>query len=249
MLAFVLIRTVHSFFLIFVSWFKDVGSDASASEIVSYNRCVLEKLSNNLHHRDISLYSLYWSIILDVHRQSSKNIPTTRRNSMKCVPTLTWSPARTRKLLITVGAVLSTALLVLIVHQAILPILAWFFPSLLSPLYDLAVYGAYPSHKYVSFDLIGPWANVVQWDESCDDGYVLLSLFGPSVPDGGPVILDARGNLIWMATGFQSVLNLKVQRYQNQDYLTFWAGSKHGSMGEGHYYMVSRDEVLLTKQS
>ena len=45
-------------------------------------------------------------------------------------------------------------------------------------------------------------------------------------PARGPVILDPRGNLIWMGDQFEQAMNFNVQKYKGEDYLTFWTKTK-----------------------
>ena len=136
-------------------------------------------------------------------------------------------------------AVLGFSLVLLVAHQVLLPILGYVVPFLVPTLYDIAVYGAYPTVAYTTFDLEGPSTSIVAWNDRCDDGLILLSPFGPSVPGMGPVILDADGDLVWMASNLGTVMNLKVQKYQGENYLTFWAGAKFGGIGMGNYHMLN----------
>ena len=120
-----------------------------------------------------------------------------------------------------------------------LPSVAWLFPSLKTSFFDLGVYGAYRYQNYVSFDLTSPIFTTPRWDDYCDDGsYILLTPKGPSVPHAGPTIVDTRGNLIWMSNQFNDSMNLKVQKYGDQNFLTMWAGSKVGSQGKGIYHLL-----------
>lgn len=43
-------------------------------------------------------------------------------------------------------------------------------------------------------------------------------------PRPEPIMLDTKGNLIWMEDRFGLVMNFQVQKHKSQDYLTFWAG-------------------------
>lgn len=109
------------------------------------------------------------------------------------------TPGRWRKLRIAGLAIASLAALLLVlfaVHQLLLPILAWLMPALVTPFYDLGVYGFYPTRQFVSFDLEAPITKRLRWDSSCDGGYVLISPGGGSVPHPGPMILDSRGELV-----------------------------------------------------
>ena len=58
------------------------------------------------------------------------------------------------------------------------------------------------------------------------------------VPRPGPVIMDARGELVWMEDKFGQAMDFKMQHYKGQDYLTFWTGSDSGTFGSGVYNMV-----------
>lgn len=57
-----------------------------------------------------------------------------------------------------------------------------------------------------------------------------------------PVMLDARGNLIWMDNArFDQAMNLNVQKYKGKDYLTFWTKTQSTSRAkhsEKSYVMV-----------
>ena len=106
-------------------------------------------------------------------------------------------------------------------------------------LYDLGFYGAYPTQTYVSFELESPWIHISRAQgQTCDQRYTFLSPRGQSVLDPGPVILNARGDLVWMSADYGEVTNFDVQRFRGQDYLTFWAGETHLGIGNGAYYMV-----------
>lgn len=111
--------------------------------------------------------------------------------------------------------------------------LVLFFAALPAPLvaafswnaYDLGFKGRYPRQHFQSVDLQPPKPVITQWDSRCDYGNLFLTPRGPSVkgPARGPVILDPKGNLIWMGSGkFEQTLNFDVQTYKGKDYLTFW---------------------------
>lgn len=151
------------------------------------------------------------------------------------------SPAWARALRIGVCAILGIAgifLILFCVHRGFLPIIAWFFPQLEVFFYDLAVFGAYRTQNYVSFDLTSPRGVAAQWSDQCDDGYLFFGPNGKSVESPGPVILDSQGGLIWMSDEYDVATNVQVQRYKGQDFLTFWAGHKKGSLGQGATFML-----------
>ena len=105
--------------------------------------------------------------------------------------------------------------------------------------YELGYYGAFPSQSYQTVDAVSPLLNVVQSSPQCSNDSVLLTPRGNSVPNPGPLILDASGNLIWIEKKFGEVMDMKVQTYRGQDYLTFWSGTDDGTHGRGKYYMAS----------
>lgn len=110
--------------------------------------------------------------------------------------------------------------------------------------YDLGLQGIYPRQHFHSVDFEPPGPKITQWDSRCDSGNLFLTPRGPSVTGAarGPVILDAKGHLIWMDNQkFQQALNLNVQHYKGKDYLTFWTKakkSKHSKHFKKSYVMV-----------
>lgn len=163
---------------------------------------------------------------------------------------LTPSPARARwlkVLALALGGLAAIALALLTIHRALLPILGYFVPSTRPALWDFAVYGAYPTEAYVSFDLHGPETSIVRWDETCDEGLVFVSPFGSATPHDGPSILDARGNLVWTTKAFGTAMNFRVQKWRGENHLTFWAGKKSGSLGTGAYFILDAAYNVVKK--
>lgn len=107
-----------------------------------------------------------------------------------------------------------------------------------SYLYDWGVFGAYPRNHYKSFDSASPWPNVLKSDPRCDAGYLFIEPRGSSVAKPGPVILDKNGNLVWTEQKWGQAMDVKVQNYQGNDYITFWTGSDNGTFGSGNYLMI-----------
>ncbi|KAF7561256.1 hypothetical protein G7046_g2865 [Stylonectria norvegica] len=107
-----------------------------------------------------------------------------------------------------------------------------------STAYDWGYYGAYPQIGYESFGAGSVWPNIDQKDARCDGGYIFIEPRGHSVETPGPVILDNKGNLVWMQTAWGQAMDVKVQRYRGKDYITFWHGSDNGTFGEGYYMML-----------
>ena len=136
-------------------------------------------------------------------------------------------------------AVTGVLLVLVLIHQGLLPLLAWFFPSLETSLYDLAVYGAYPTRKYISFNLESPRPSAVKWEDSCENGHVFVGPYGSSVTHSGPVMLDPLGGLVWMTDQYDDVMNFRMQEYRGENFLTFWYGDKHGTQGQGELVMLN----------
>ena len=70
----------------------------------------------------------------------------------------------------------------------------------------------------------------------------MISLRGDKVDlkAKSPMILDNKGQLVWMDARYGETFALGVQKYKGVDYLTFWKGISYvGGHGEGFYYMVS----------
>ncbi|KAK7755685.1 hypothetical protein SLS62_002296 [Diatrype stigma] len=108
-------------------------------------------------------------------------------------------------------------------------------------LYDWGFYGFYPRTWYKSFKQSSPLLNFQAWDERCDDGgYYLFSPRGTIVSNPGPVIVDARGNLVWTSDRFGETTDVKIQTYKGEQYITFWAGfdGVRYRYGRGTYYML-----------
>lgn len=105
--------------------------------------------------------------------------------------------------------------------------------------FDWGWYGAYPHKNYESFGAQSPWPLVAKTDERCDNGYIFAEPRGFYVDTPGPVILDNAGNLVWMETRWGEAMDVKVQRFNGKDYITFWHGTDNGTFGEGYYLMVS----------
>ena len=155
------------------------------------------------------------------------------------------SPARAKSLgrilraLLFAGlGVSAVAIFLTLIHQGLLPALAWIFPSLESTNFALGVYGAYPRRDFVSFDMRAPLSNRVKWEDSCDGGYIFFGPNGPSIPNPGPVIMDTNGELVWMDDKWGVTMNFNVQQYKGEKYLTFWFGHKDGGNGQGEFLML-----------
>ncbi|RMJ21611.1 Arylsulfotransferase ASST [Aspergillus sp. HF37] len=105
--------------------------------------------------------------------------------------------------------------------------------------YDVGIFGAHPTLDFKSFAPKAPELSAVRWDPRCEPGYVLLSPRGRFYPEPGPLIYDTRGELVWIESRFGMVMDLNVQRFRGEDFLTFWVGEDDGTRGEGSYYMLN----------
>ena len=104
--------------------------------------------------------------------------------------------------------------------------------------YDFGFSGIYPTQKFVSVDFLSPSPKFTQKDSKCDRGNILLSPRGKAVPSPGPVMLDSSGNLIWTEAKFGQAMNFQVQKFNGEDYLTFWRGTDHAAHANGSYVLV-----------
>lgn len=104
--------------------------------------------------------------------------------------------------------------------------------------YDWGLYGAYPRLSYESFSWASPWVNLVKTSPKCEDAYTFIEPRGDAVPHAGPIILDNEGNLVWMETKYGQAMDVKVQTYKGNDYITFWHGGDSGWFGRGYYLML-----------
>ena len=110
--------------------------------------------------------------------------------------------------------------------------------------YDLGLYGFGPTRGYVSFAYESPVVEISQWDAGCDPRFTFIAPRGDSIAHPGPMILDAAGNLVWMKPGHDVTQDFKLQRYQGEDFLTYWEGKEVGGRGDGSWFMVCVVSVM-----
>lgn len=138
----------------------------------------------------------------------------------------------------------SAILGLLLLFDIVLPVLAWLTPAYEHFWFDAGAYGFYRTASYVTLpsNVTVPQGQWERWDGSCDDGgLVMLAPFGAVIGRPGPIILDARGELVWASADHfyaSTSTNVNVQEYDGVPYLTFWAGDKHGGEGSGTAYML-----------
>lgn len=88
--------------------------------------------------------------------------------------------------------------------------------------FDYGLYGFYITRRYHSFELDSLAVELVKWDSQCSDEYVFIAPHGPSLDDSVPMILDARGNLVWRMPFPNGANDFRVQEYRGDKYLTYW---------------------------
>ncbi|KAI7569267.1 hypothetical protein KC343_g2428 [Hortaea werneckii] len=118
---------------------------------------------------------------------------------------------------------------------------------------DNGIRGSYSVKKGISSKLTAPETNILRWSPECDDGRShFVTPRGWKVPRPGPMILDAKGSMIWSQHfdnefGGQAY-DLKVQRYKGEDYLTFWLGDDRvRGHGAGEYYMLNSSYDIVRR--
>ncbi|KAJ5605439.1 hypothetical protein N7510_008220 [Penicillium lagena] len=104
--------------------------------------------------------------------------------------------------------------------------------------YDLGVHGFGPSQSYASFDEDSPVVQISPPGAQCDGRYTFMAPRGDSVAYPGPMILDARGELVWTRHQWGTTQDFRVQRYRGEDFLTYWQGDEEDAHGRGSWYML-----------
>lgn len=123
-------------------------------------------------------------------------------------------------------------------HFVLVPVLLRLDVEIKPSLFDSGFYGLYPTRRYVSFDLDSPEVELAIWDDRCSDGYVFIAPHGPPIEGSRPLILDARGNLVWTMPTDKPATDFNVQEYLGEKYLTYWHGTSMHGHGLGSYSMV-----------
>jgi hypothetical protein len=114
-------------------------------------------------------------------------------------------------------------------------------------LFDYGFYGPYPTRNYVSFDFDSPDVELAIWSDRCVDGYVFMAPHGPPIEGSRPLILDARGNLVWTSPTDMPSTDFKVQEYLGERFLVFWHGTSTHGHRLGSYTMVCDIPTFLPK--
>jgi hypothetical protein len=94
-----------------------------------------------------------------------------------------------------------------------------------------------PTQSYRSVnDFHPPVVNGVRTDSDTRSGDIFLT--PNKSPQVGPLILDARGHLVWFHATRYSSFNLEVQTYRGRRVLTWWQGVVQGGVGVRGWDMI-----------
>lgn len=113
--------------------------------------------------------------------------------------------------------------------------------------YDIGFDGFAPSQGYHSSEFKSPKLAFIHTDARCSQDYIFFAPNGASIPRPGPVILDSNGELVWrMWEGLEGVTqDFRVQRYKDEDFLTFWVGNEIDGKKQGQWYMVRSHMIYI----
>lgn len=108
-------------------------------------------------------------------------------------------------------------------------------------------YGYYPFRTYETISQISPQLRVLTDSPECHDGrYTFITPRGYSISDPGPMILDSKGDLVWVKSTGGQAYDFKVQNYQGGQYLSYWVGDDRvRGHGAGDYHVVRRPQLGL----
>ncbi|KAF2452797.1 ASST-domain-containing protein [Lineolata rhizophorae] len=111
------------------------------------------------------------------------------------------------------------------------------------PAYQDQAYGLYPVQYYqTSEEIASPIFNVLheQEDDVSNSSYIFMAPRAGAVFAPAPMIIDAETlDLVWFGEGYGEVFDVRVQQYDDEDYITFWVGEILGGHGRGHYLMLN----------
>ncbi|KAI1370975.1 hypothetical protein F4677DRAFT_322956 [Hypoxylon crocopeplum] len=105
---------------------------------------------------------------------------------------------------------------------------AWGDASLIlngSVSFDAGDYGASPNQTFVSSPVVAPLFSVSTWDRNATDDAPYIMITGQYGSGFGPLIFRSDDlSLVYANTTWIESLNLDVQTYDGNDYLTYWEG-------------------------
>jgi arylsulfotransferase ASST len=110
-----------------------------------------------------------------------------------------------------------------------------------------AASAAAPSRHYVSRpDLQPPRIKLLTRTRLASPGYIFIAP-KKRVTQGGPLILDNRGRVVWfMPVDQRGVTDFRVQRYHGKPVLTWWRGKSADNRRLGRYSIYDSSYRLLT---
>ncbi|KAJ6437925.1 arylsulfotransferase protein [Purpureocillium lavendulum] len=101
---------------------------------------------------------------------------------------------------------------------------------------DRGCYEPEPQQTYRSFNGAAPKLEVVRSDERCDSGLTFLEPEGWQAYGSGLATVDGQGDLVWKPTQWAEMRDVKVQRFGDALYMTFWVRDEGSDFG--HYIML-----------
>lgn len=116
-----------------------------------------------------------------------------------------------------------------------------------------------PHQSFVSRpDLMPPEVKLTEgpaWSEEYAESgeYIFLTPnYGSETPSDGAIILDARGDLVWMEPAEDddpedNPFDLRVQEFQGEPVLTVYEGTSDGGMGDGEIILLDPSYKELTR--
>lgn len=101
-------------------------------------------------------------------------------------------------------------------------------------------YGYYPYKTYQTTSLISPaFRKLVDSPQCYDDLYTFFTPRGYSISAPGPMIVDNRGELVWVKSTDGQAYDLVMHNINGEQFLTYWTGDDRvRGHGQGDYYMV-----------
>jgi hypothetical protein len=100
---------------------------------------------------------------------------------------------------------------------------------------------AFPAPTYISRrDLAPPKVTVTKRARRLSPGYIFLTSRSTVGGQGGPLIVDNRGRVIWFEPRPGRPSNLHVIEFRGRPHLAWWEGRSFGGYGRGEWIVVDR---------
>lgn len=104
-------------------------------------------------------------------------------------------------------------------------------------------YGLYPNQSYESSNLTTPvfQINTEAGDNVSNNSHVFISPRGTAVGQIAPMIFNSTDlSLVWAGPEYGTTFGVRVQEYNNEDYITFWRGTvKSSGYGSGSCLLLN----------